>query len=318
MLAPELLEQRQDIGLNRNIEARQDFIAEEERRFGDKRTGDRDALALASRKLIGIAAGIARGEADIFKGVGNPLLHRRSIQVEEQFERPGQNSADLCPRVQGRIPILEYVLDASSQFPRARRDRSRQRLSLELDTASAWARSPLTARATVDLPLPLSPTSAKVSPALMVNEISSTTVSAGDRRNTRPAAGPGSISDRDILDLKQRHRGWRFLRIADVSLNNRRRRQLAPAPTRHGMAVADRFELLDFRRANRFGEVASRLEGATGRQFIALEQSPQYDVGRPVGVLDLGDRGDEATGIGMPRHREQSPVGRSRPFAPHT
>ena len=38
--------------------------------------------------------------------------------------------------------------------PRARRDRSGQRLALEPDRPALGASSPLTARATVDLPLP--------------------------------------------------------------------------------------------------------------------------------------------------------------------
>jgi len=53
-----------DLGLNRDIEGTDWFVANDELRFDGEGPGNADALALASAKFVGEAAGVGRVEAD--------------------------------------------------------------------------------------------------------------------------------------------------------------------------------------------------------------------------------------------------------------
>ena len=59
-LALELLEQVQDLGLDRHVERRHGLVADDEVGLEDERAGDADALALAARELVRVAAGVVR------------------------------------------------------------------------------------------------------------------------------------------------------------------------------------------------------------------------------------------------------------------
>jgi len=53
-----------DLGLNRDIECADGFVANNELRFDGEGASNADALALASAKFVGEAAGVGRVEAD--------------------------------------------------------------------------------------------------------------------------------------------------------------------------------------------------------------------------------------------------------------
>jgi len=55
-----------DLGLNRDIECADGFVANNELRFDGEGASNADALALASAKFVGEAAGVGRIEADKF------------------------------------------------------------------------------------------------------------------------------------------------------------------------------------------------------------------------------------------------------------
>jgi hypothetical protein len=55
-----------DLGLNRDIECADRFVADDELRFDGEGASNADALALASAKFVGEAAGVGRVEADKF------------------------------------------------------------------------------------------------------------------------------------------------------------------------------------------------------------------------------------------------------------
>ena len=63
-LALELLEQVQDLGLDRHVERGDRLVADDEVRLEDERPGDADALALAAGELVRVAPGVVRLEAD--------------------------------------------------------------------------------------------------------------------------------------------------------------------------------------------------------------------------------------------------------------
>jgi len=55
-----------DLGLNRDIECADRFVADDKLRFDGEGAGNTDALALASAKFVGEAASVGRVEADKF------------------------------------------------------------------------------------------------------------------------------------------------------------------------------------------------------------------------------------------------------------
>ena len=55
-----------DLGLDRDIEGTDRFVADDKFRFDGEGAGNADALALASAKFVGEAAGVGRVEADKF------------------------------------------------------------------------------------------------------------------------------------------------------------------------------------------------------------------------------------------------------------
>ena len=55
-----------DLGLDRDIEGTDRFVADDKLRFDSEGAGDADALALTSAKFVGEAAGVSRVEADKF------------------------------------------------------------------------------------------------------------------------------------------------------------------------------------------------------------------------------------------------------------
>jgi len=55
-----------DLGLNRDIECADRFVADDKLRFNGEGAGNTDTLALASAKFVGKAAGVGRVEADKF------------------------------------------------------------------------------------------------------------------------------------------------------------------------------------------------------------------------------------------------------------
>ena len=59
-------EEVDDLGLDRDIEGTDRFIADDKLRFDGEGAGNTDALALSSAKFVGEAAGVSRVEADKF------------------------------------------------------------------------------------------------------------------------------------------------------------------------------------------------------------------------------------------------------------
>ena len=59
-------EEVDDLGLDRDIEGTDRFVADDKLRFDGEGAGNADALALASAKFVGEAAGVGRVEADKF------------------------------------------------------------------------------------------------------------------------------------------------------------------------------------------------------------------------------------------------------------
>ena len=71
-----LAEQLDDRRLHADVERRGDLVADQDRRLGDQRAGDRDPLPLATRALVGVAPGVARRQRHLLEHLADPRLGR--------------------------------------------------------------------------------------------------------------------------------------------------------------------------------------------------------------------------------------------------
>ena len=70
----QVLHQVEHLGLDRDIERTDRFVGDDQLRRGDQRAGDRDALALATRELMRVFAGVGRAQADRVEHLADPRL----------------------------------------------------------------------------------------------------------------------------------------------------------------------------------------------------------------------------------------------------
>ena len=88
-----------------------------------------------------------------------------ALDQVEGADRLGDDGIDAPARVEARVRVLEDHLDAAAQLsPRRRLARSVIEMPSIMTSPEVGGSRPTTIRATVDLPEPDSPTSAKVSP----------------------------------------------------------------------------------------------------------------------------------------------------------
>ena len=182
--APQRVE---DLGAGRVVEVAGRLVGEEQRRAGHERTGDRDALLLAGRQLVGLVVLLA-GQVDELDHVADALgdLAARRVlagdrerqgdvlghveerdEVERLEDEPGPVAA------QPRGPVVGQLADDLALEDRPRRSSGRSR------PPSSWR--------SVLLPLPDGPMSATNSPA------------ATDRETPRSASTVVSPSGYDLV-----------------------------------------------------------------------------------------------------------------------
>ena len=106
-LALELLEQVQDLGLDRHVEGRDRLVADDQVGLEDERAGDADALALAAGELVRVAARVLRLQTDEVHHPRDllPPLGRAPEAVDPQALADAV--ADRRPRVEARVRVLE-------------------------------------------------------------------------------------------------------------------------------------------------------------------------------------------------------------------
>ena len=116
-LVLEVLEQVDDLRLDRDVERRHRLVGDDQLRLQGERPGDPDALALAARELVRVAVVVLRGEPDPLE----QLLHRRFSSSPEaspwSLHRLADDLADALARVQRRVGVLEDHLHLAAQRP---------------------------------------------------------------------------------------------------------------------------------------------------------------------------------------------------------
>ncbi len=135
VLLLQVLEQVEDLGLDRHVERRDGLVAHHQPRPQRQRPGDPDALCLAAGELMGVAGGVLRPQAHPLQ----QLLHRFVRGQPLVAVRGGQDLPDGLTGVERGVRILEDHLQVAAhgphqplvqrgQFPSGHRDRARGRL----------------------------------------------------------------------------------------------------------------------------------------------------------------------------------------------
>ena len=116
----QILEQIDDLRLDRDVERGHRLVADDEFRIERERARDPDALALAARHLVRIAIGEIRIEAADREQLAHPRRAARRIGLDGvHLHRLGDDVADLHARIERAVGILEDDLDAAPQRQRA-------------------------------------------------------------------------------------------------------------------------------------------------------------------------------------------------------
>ena len=155
----EVDEEVRDLRLRGGVERGERLVEDEHRRIGRERARDRDPLPLAAAELMRVAAGRSRGQPDELEQLRDACAPARGEEDVEHIKRVGELRADLAPRVQRRVRVLEDHLQPR-ELARAGAPRQRRHLApLERRRSRPRRRtSPTAARARLDLPQPDSPT----------------------------------------------------------------------------------------------------------------------------------------------------------------
>ena len=118
LLLLELLHEVEHLGADGYVQGRDGLIGHHHLRLHDHGPGDADALALATRKLVGVAGQMFRQEADLLDHVLH-LLHPLGLTgVEvEVTQALGNDVVHGSPLIQAGCGVLEDHLDVADDLP---------------------------------------------------------------------------------------------------------------------------------------------------------------------------------------------------------
>src|SRR4030088_1524596 len=112
----QILQEIDDLGLDRYIQCRHRLIADNEFGFDRERARDTDALALTAGELVRMAAHVIRLQADGFQQIHDALFKLppgfRQFVNDQGFTNDG---ADTHARIERRIRVLKDDLDIAAQ-----------------------------------------------------------------------------------------------------------------------------------------------------------------------------------------------------------
>ena len=106
----EVLEQVDDLRLDRDVERRGRLVGDQHRDAEDQRAGDRDALALAAGELVRVAAGVARIEPDALEPLPRVVAPLRGRVEVVDRQRLGDDLAERHHRIERGVAVLEHHL----------------------------------------------------------------------------------------------------------------------------------------------------------------------------------------------------------------
>ena len=239
----QVLQQIDDLRLDRDVERRDRLVAHDQLRLDRERARDADALALAAGEFVRIAAHVVGLQADRLEQFDHAIGERTASSRRELVD--GQRLADDRADRHARIERGERVLEDDLHVAAERAERSRRRAAVTLRPSNqispaVGSISRRMQRPVVDLPEPDSPTSPSVSPLAM----SKLTLSTACTR--LGFAGEEAAADREVLgqvlDAQERlgHRAAISRRARPARRRPRGRRRHRAAAARPGGTSASR------------------------------------------------------------------------------
>src|SRR5918996_5128049 len=111
----QVLEQVDDLRLNRHIERGYGFVRNDEIGIEGQRPSQANSLALSSRELVGISAYCRCGESDHIQQMSDGLFHIPARCRTVNAQRFRNDVAHRLPWVEGRVWILEHHLHPASK-----------------------------------------------------------------------------------------------------------------------------------------------------------------------------------------------------------
>ena len=108
-------EQVQDLGLDRDVERRDRLVGDHDARLQDHRAGNRDALALATRKHVRVAPTMLGSQANPGQPLGAALAALGRAQRGVDTQGLLQGRGDGLARIQRGIGVLEHHLHLAPQ-----------------------------------------------------------------------------------------------------------------------------------------------------------------------------------------------------------
>ena len=118
-LALQLLQQIQDLRLDRHVERRDRLVGDDEIRVRGERARDADALLLSAGELVRIAVDEPLAEPDGRHQLANAIALVVPRSEPERLDRLGDDLADSHARIQRRVGILKnhlHVLPRAAQL----------------------------------------------------------------------------------------------------------------------------------------------------------------------------------------------------------
>ncbi len=111
----QILEQIDDLRLNRDVERRDRFVANDEVRLDGEGTRDADALPLPAAELVRIAIGVVGIKPDDAQQLLHPLLARLALRQAVNRKRLRDDAAHRHTRVERSVGILKDHLHAPAK-----------------------------------------------------------------------------------------------------------------------------------------------------------------------------------------------------------
>ena len=134
-LALELLEEVDDLRLDRNVERGDRLVGDDEVRVERERPGDADPLALAARELVWVAFAEVRVEADRREQLADPLAPLGAVPDAVDLERLADDPRHVHPRVEAGVRVLEDHLHPAAHAPQGGPLEAREVDAVEHDPA---------------------------------------------------------------------------------------------------------------------------------------------------------------------------------------
>src|SRR4051812_3017857 len=131
----QVLEQVEDLGLDRDVERRDGLVTHDQLRVQGQGAGDADALALPAGELVRVAIDEVGAEPDDVEQPLGGLAPRLPRPELVDDERLGDDVADGHPRIERGVRILEDDLELSADLAQLFAPEPRQLLTAETDRA---------------------------------------------------------------------------------------------------------------------------------------------------------------------------------------